>query len=123
MVTPLDSKYVLAATLMFANVITQPLHDDIRSVFGTTLLYHPAMVFVVLFCIIWLNTKSLEVAAATVIVYQIVKMAWRAYNPEPPKVARVRKILTEVHADRDLDDEDIDFIDKVTPNNVTFARK
>lgn len=119
----LDSKYVLAATLMFSSVITQPLQDDIRSVFGTTLLYHPLMVWIVLFCIIWVNTKSLEVAAATVVAYQVIKMIWQAYNPEPPKVARVRKILTEIHANSNLDDEDIDFIDKVTPDHVTFSRK
>lgn len=53
----LDSKHALAATLMCSCVSTQPLQDDIGSLFGTTLLYHPAMVWIALFCIIWVNTK------------------------------------------------------------------
>ena len=118
----MDGKYVLAGSLIFANVFMQPLVDDIRAAFGTAFLYHPVTVWLVISCLVYVNTRSLRAAAVTVVAYEAAKAAWRRYAPEVPRVAHMRKILQAVERDASLDDEDVRFIDRVTPDSVTFVK-
>ncbi len=47
-----------AAAVVFTAVMSGPLVDEIRDVFGTPVLYHPLTVWIVLFCIVFVQTKS-----------------------------------------------------------------
>lgn len=118
----IDKKYAIAATIIFANVLTQPLIDDIRNVFGTAIMHHPYTVWVVLFSLVYDNTKSVRAAIMTVLAYEAIKYVWRKHTPETPRVARLRKILQTVNQDAEMDKEDIQFIDQVTPSDITFSK-
>ena len=119
----IDNKYLLAVSLIFANVLTGPLVDEIQEVFGAAVWHHPLTIWIVLLSLVYINTKSWKAALAVVVGYEALKFLWRLFKPEAPHIARLRKLLSNAAKDQGLDDDDIRFIDKVTPSSVTFARK
>ncbi len=117
------NKYIVTASVIFAAVLSGPLVDEVKDVFGTTVLYHPVTIWVVLMCIVYGQTKSLQDGIFVVLGYEALKLLWRTIKPETPKVSRVRKILHNVNQDSDLSDADVRFLNEVTPESVVVAKK
>ena len=115
-------KFSTALVIILANALTEPLADDLRSVFGTAIWYHPVTVWVALICIVSVNTGSLVAGILLVLVYEALKAMWRFLNMEAPHVARMRRLVSKMNSKGELDDEDIQFIDKVTPSSVKVQR-
>lgn len=114
---------VATAAVLIAAVLSGPLVDEIRDTLGTAIIFHPMTVWVVLFCIVFANTKSFKVSVACLVGYEILKRVWQSLGLEAPKVARVRKILHNVQANAELSENDVHFLNKVTPNNVEVIKK
>ena len=112
-----------AAAVVFTAVMSGPLVDEIRDVFGTPVLYHPLTVWIVLFCIVFVQTKSFLKSILVVFGYELLKWIWRRLQLEAPKVARVRKILHNVNTESEMSENDINFLNKVTPKNVVVVAK
>lgn len=119
----LDHTYLVALSLIVANVMSGALKDEIEDVFGTTIMYHPLTIWIVLFAMIFVNTRSYRVALIVIAVYEATKFVWRAVKPEPGEIARMRKLIHRTRQHSDLDDEDVDFLNKITPENVAVAKK
>ena len=117
-----DKKLAIAFSLVFANVLTGPLAQELEDVFGTTLMYHPVTVWVILLSIVYVNTDSVRTAVILVVTYEAIKAVWKIYRPETPRVAMMRRILHAVQAGKEMSEEDIACIDKLTPGTVSFVR-
>ncbi len=59
-------------TALFSGVVVEEVKDTL----GTTVLYHPLTVWFVLFCIVFVQTKSFVISLACVVGYQVIKMVW-----------------------------------------------
>lgn len=114
---------IATGAVIITAVLSGPLVDEIKDVFGTPVMYHPATVWIVVFCIVFAQTKKPLLSLLCVIGYELMKYIWRSLQLEAPKVARVRKILHEVNTDSELSDHDIEFLNKVTPKNVEVVAK
>lgn len=112
-----------AAAVIITAVLSGPLVDEVKDVFGTPVMYHPVTVWVVVFCIIFAQTKKPVLSLLCVIGYELIKFIWKSLQLEAPKVARVRKILHNVNTETEMSDHDIDFLNKVTPKNVKVVAK
>lgn len=119
----INENHIVTASVVLAAVLSAPLADEVKDVFGTAVLYHPVTVWVVLFCIVYGQARSVATAAIVVICYEILKAVWRHFRPEVPKVARVRKILHNVQQEADMSDADVKFLNEVTPASVLVAKK
>ena len=86
-------------------------------------MYHPLTVWIVLFCIVFAQTKSFTISFLCVVGYEILKVIWKSLHLETPKVARVRKILHNVNVEAEMSENDINFLNKVTPSNVEVKKK
>jgi hypothetical protein len=117
-----DKKLAIAFSLIFANVLTGPLAQELEDVFGTALLYHPVTVWVILLSIVYVNTNSVGTAVVLVVIYEAIKAFWRLYRPETPRVAMMRRVLHAVQAGKDMSEEDIACIDRLTPETVSWVR-
>ena len=116
-----SGQMAMVVSIILANVLTEPVAEDLKATFGTALWYHPATVWAVLFAIVWVNTSSLASATLLVLAYEALKLVWRWLRPDAPKIARIRRLLDHARTDIALDEEDVQFIDKITPTNVTFV--
>lgn len=117
-----SGKLSSAIVIILANALTEPLADDLKGVFGTAVWYHPITVWVALVSIVSVNTGSLWAGLALVVTYEVMKRIWKMISPDAPRVARMRRLLSRMRANVELDEEDIQFIDKVTPSTATFVR-
>ncbi len=117
-----DKKLAIAFSLIFANVLTGPLAQELEDVFGTTLMYHPVTVWVILLSIVYVNTDSIGTAVILVVMYEAIKAIWKVYRPETPRVAMMRRILHAVQTGKEMSEEDIACIDRLTPGTVSFVR-
>jgi hypothetical protein len=117
-----DKKLAVAFSLVFANVLTGPLAQELEDVFGTALVYHPVTVWVILLSIVYVNTDSLGTAIILVVMYEVIKAVWKIYRPETPRVAMMRRVLHAVQAGKDMSEEDIACIDRLTPVTVSWIR-
>lgn len=120
----LDAKGLgLAITILVTNAMTEPLASDAKDVFGNVLWYHPVTVWVVIVAIVGLQTKSVTTGVVVVLLYEALKYVWRVLRLEAPAVCRMRKVLSRCQRGEDMDDDDIAFIDAVTPPDVKVARQ
>ena len=116
-------KVATAVALILANALSDPLAQDLRDTFGSVLWRHPATVWVAVTAIVAINTGSIVAGVCVSVAYEAIKVAWKAMRIDPPFVVRLRRILTHARRGRALDDEDVKFIDQVTPPDVTFVRR
>lgn len=116
-----SGQMAMVISIILANVLTEPVAEDLKATFGTALWYHPATVWAVLFAIVWVNTSSLASATMLVLAYEALKLVWRWVRPDAPKITRIRRLLDHARTDTALDEEDVRFIDKITPANVAFV--
>ena len=114
---------VAATAVVLAAVLSGPLVEEIRDVFGTPVMYHPVTVWIVLFCIVFAQSKSFQKSILVVLGYEAIKYLWRLLRLEPPKVARVRKILHNVNTNAEMSENDVRFLNNVTPKDVVVSKK
>ena len=106
-------------TALFSGVVVEEVKDTL----GTTVLYHPLTVWFVLFCIVFVQTKSFVISLACVVGYQVIKMVWTQLGLEPAGISRMRKVFHSVTSGEDISDDDIHFLDKTLPAKVAVIRK
>lgn len=97
--------------------------DEVKDTLGTTVLYHPVTVWCVLFCLIFVQSRSFTISVMCVVGYEVLKLIWQKLNLEPSKLATTREIIHNVTAGGDLSDHDIDFLNKATPPEVVIEKK
>lgn len=97
--------------------------DEVKDTLGPTVLYHPVTVWCVVFCLIFVQTRSITISFLCVVAYEILKFIWQKLELEPSKLATTREIIHNVTAGNDLSDHDIDFLNKVTPAEVVVEKK
>jgi hypothetical protein len=114
---------LLAFSVLIANVMTEPVSEDLKATFGTAVWEHPATVWAVLIALVWINTGNFGAGLVLVLMYEATKFAWRLIRPDPPHIAQVQRLVNRMRLQKELDDEDIRFIDRITPDNVTFSKQ
>ena len=116
-------KLFSAVSVLLAYTMIDPLMEDIQDTFGKALLYHPVALWICIIMLVYTQTSSLSTGIVMVVVYESVKAIWRTITPEPPLVGQVRKLLHRVQNGDKLSDNDIAFLDRVTPKDVMVTRK
>lgn len=112
----------LAITILVTNAMTEPLAEDVKDVFGGVIWHHPMTVWAVILAIVGLQTSSILMGVIVVCMYEMAKMVWRALNLEAPRATRMRKLMHRCQRGEDMDDDDVAFIDEVTPKNIKVMR-
>ena len=110
-------------SLIFAYVMVEPLHIEIVDTFGSAFVYHPAAVWLTLFCLVWANTDSIQAGVCVILVYELTKRLWRMFKPEPPYVCKLRKLVHRIDSKDRLSDSDVKFLNEVTPDEIVVTRK
>ena len=116
-------KLFSAVSVLLAYTMIDPLMEDIQDTFGKALLYHPMALWICIIMLVDTQTSSLSTGVVMVVIYESVKAIWRTITPEPPLVGQVRKLLHRVQNGDKLSDNDIAFLDRVTPKDVMVTRK
>ena len=123
LLSDVDGKKLIAGLSVFlAYTMLDPLMEDIQDTFGKPLLYHPVAIWVCLIMLVYTQTSSFATGVVVVAIYELVKMIWRAFTPEPPVVGQIRKLLHRVQNGAQLSDSDISFLDRITPSDVKIRR-
>jgi hypothetical protein len=118
-----SSKVIDGLAVILAYTMLDPLMEDVQDTFGKSLLYHPMALWICMVTLVYTQTSSLLTGVIIVIIYESVKAIWRTFTPEPPVVGQIRKLLHRVQNGEKLSDNDISFLDKVTPPDVKVQRK
>ncbi len=116
-------KLISGVAVLVAYCLLDPLINDIQDTIGKPILYHPIAIWVCLILLIYSQTQSLATGVAIVFIYEAFKIVWRQFRPEPPMIGQLRKLLHRLQAGIPLSDSDVAFLDSITPNNVTVAKK
>lgn len=119
----LMSETIKGLSLIFAYIMIEPLVKEIQDTFGSSFIYHPIAVWLTLFSLVYVNTDSVYASVTVIIVYELIKMLWTFISPSPPHVSKLRKLIHRVQNEQELSNDDIVFINDITPKNVVFTRK
>ena len=116
------SKLLQGVSVLLAYTMLDPLMEDIQDTFGKPLFYHPVSLWVCIITLVYTQTSCISTGILVVIIYEMIKGIWRTFTPEPPVVGQIRKLLHRVQNGEKLSDNDILFLDKVTPSDVKVQR-
>ena len=123
----MSSNNVLLGTLrglalIFAYITVDPLVKEINDTFGSTFLYHPFAVWLTLFSLTYVNTESYQASFLVVAIYEAIKAFWKLVHPPPPAVVKIRKLMSRTQNKEALSDEDLKFLNQITPSNVEIVK-
>lgn len=111
-------------SLVIAYTLLTPLFDDIQDSFGNAFLYHPFALWLCIITLVYTQTENWTAGTIVVAVYEATKYAWRKLNPEAPYIGQLRKLLHRLQQkDLKLSDNDIKFLNNITPEYVSVSRK
>lgn len=119
-----EKKHIVPGiSVIVAYALMDPLIEDIQDTFGKSFVYHPAVVWMCIICLVYIQTESWAAGMIIVVAYEAIKIIWREIHPEAPAIAKVRRLLHSLQNGEKLSDEDIRFLDNITPNDVSVRRK
>lgn len=111
-------------TLVIAYTLLTPLFEDIQDSFGNAFIYHPFALWLCIVTLVYTQTENWTAGIIVVAVYEAVKFAWKRVNPEEPYIGQLRKLLHRLqHKNLKLSDNDIKFLNNITPEYVSVSRK
>jgi len=116
-------KLLQGISVLLAYTMMDPLMEDLQDTFGKAFLYHPVSLWICIITLAYTQTESWTVGVFVVVIYEFAKFIWRTIQPEPPTVGKLRKLLHRVQNNKELSDNDINFLDTVTPQDVKVSRK
>lgn len=117
------SKLLDGIAVFLAYTMLDPLMEDIQDTFGKSMLYHPLALHLCLLLLVYTQTQSFKTGAIVIALYEAAKWIWRQLTPEPPLVGKVRKLLHRVQNEEKLSDNDIAFLNDITPDDVSVKRQ
>ena len=110
-------------SVFLAYTLMDPLIEDLQDTFGKSFLYHPFTLWLCITLLVYTQTDSLTVGIVICVIYEAFKALWRLVTPEPPRVGQLRKLLHRVQNGEKLSDRDLEFLNKVTPEDVKVTRR
>lgn len=111
-------------SVLLAYTLMTPLVEDMQDTFGNAFMYHPVTLWICIVTLVYCQTMSWKAGLIVVLLYEMTKSVWRSLNPDPPYIGQVRKLLHRLQDKKTkLSDNDIKFLDTITPSDVVVARK
>ena len=110
-------------SILIAYTMINPVIEDLQDVLSKPVLYHPLSIWICIVMMVYLETRDISTGIITVIIYEIVKILWRQLKPEPPIIGNLRKLIHRIQNEKPLSDDDILFLNKITPKDVKIMRE
>lgn len=110
-------------SVLLAYAFLDPLIEDLNDTFGKSFVYHPVVLWLCIICLVYIQTESWEAGVVIAFMYEAIKVIWREIHPEAPAIGKVRKLLHRLQNGDKLSDNDIKFLDTITPEDVSIQRR
>lgn len=111
-------------SVVVAYTLLQPLFEDIQDSFGNAFLYHPAALWLCIITLVYSQTSDIKAGIVVVVLYEVVKAMWKRWHPEPPYIAKLRKLLHRLQNDKQaVSESDVTFLNSITPDDVEVTKK
>lgn len=118
-----SKKELLAGlSVVIGYCIMNPLMEEIQDTFGKSFLYHPVALWICIITLVYTQTTNWSAGILVVVIYEVSKSLWKMLSPEPPVVGQLRKLIHRVQNGEQLSDNDIKFLDTITPANVKISK-
>lgn len=119
-----SEKVAQGLSIVLAYTLMTPLIEDIQDTFGNAFLYHPVTLWLCITTLVYTQTNSIPSGLLVVVMYETLKAVWRNFRPDPPYIGQVRKLLHRLQdKNAKLSDHDLQFLDSITPSDVTVKRQ
>ncbi len=119
----MNHSVLAGAAAVLAWTMMDPLVSDLQDTFGKGFLYHPFALWLCIVMIVHTQTNDFKAGVLVVVGYELLKVVWRSFKPEPPAVGNLRKLLHRVQNNHSLSDADVDFLNDITPRDVAVSRQ
>jgi hypothetical protein len=118
-----NSPVVQGLALIIGWTLITPLFDDIQDTIGNSFLYHPVALWLCIVALVYSQNGDFFAGVIVVIIYESFKGLWKLVKPEPPYIGQLRKLIHRMKNEGlQLSDNDIAFLNSITPTNVNVRR-